>query len=295
VLPLFHYQRKEIGVRSHQVRATLRPCVDVRFLAIRRRKPGRVDVRQFSATTPPSSLETGAGRPGAAAPSTMSVTCVPTAGGPRRATGLIKGTGCPSRTNSIRTPGSTSADTCCRDSRARERLHGLAREAPGGCWPTGRRRSIKLSYRLESSSPLAILLHPCPDQARRRDQEDDLRARTASSRGRARPRVLLRQRRHSVVPPPAMPRARHGSTPPARTGELVEPTTGPHLKISDHAVASIWRGHGVRPRAASRSSSPPTPNSKEKVVDVVGALPRPARERDRAVDEKSQIQVGEGD
>jgi len=65
-----------------------------------------------------------------------------------------------------------------------------------------------------------------------------------------------------------------------------------HLKISDHAVASIWREHGVQPWRSTSFRFSTDPELEAKVVDVVGLyLDPPENAIVLSVDEKSQIQA----
>jgi len=65
-----------------------------------------------------------------------------------------------------------------------------------------------------------------------------------------------------------------------------------HLKISDHAVASIWREHGVQPWRSRSFRFSTDPLLEAKVVDVVGLyLDPPENAIVLSVDEKSQIQA----
>src|SRR3954471_2326458 len=65
-----------------------------------------------------------------------------------------------------------------------------------------------------------------------------------------------------------------------------------HLKISDHAVASIWREDGVRPWGSKSFRFSTDPELEAKVVDVVGLyLNPPENAIVLSVDEKSQIQA----
>ena len=65
-----------------------------------------------------------------------------------------------------------------------------------------------------------------------------------------------------------------------------------HLKISDHAVASIWREHGVRPWRSKSFRFSTDPELEAKVVDVVGLyLDPPENAIVLSIDEKSQIQA----
>src|SRR3954452_16005367 len=63
-----------------------------------------------------------------------------------------------------------------------------------------------------------------------------------------------------------------------------------HLKISDHAVASIWREHGIQPWRSKSFRFSTDPLLEAKVVDVVGLyLDPPENAIVLSVDEKSQI------
>ena len=65
-----------------------------------------------------------------------------------------------------------------------------------------------------------------------------------------------------------------------------------HLKISDHAVASIWREHGVQPWRSNSFRFSTDPELEAKVVDVVGLyLDPPENAIVLSIDEKSQIQA----
>jgi transposase len=65
-----------------------------------------------------------------------------------------------------------------------------------------------------------------------------------------------------------------------------------HLRISDHAVATIWREHGVQPWRSKSFRFSTDPELEAKVVDVVGLyLAPPDNAIVLAVDEKSQIQA----
>src|SRR5205823_7651657 len=65
-----------------------------------------------------------------------------------------------------------------------------------------------------------------------------------------------------------------------------------HLKISDHAVASIWREHGVQPGRSKSFRFSTDPELEAKVVDVVGLyLDPPENAIVLSIDEKSQIQA----
>jgi transposase len=65
-----------------------------------------------------------------------------------------------------------------------------------------------------------------------------------------------------------------------------------HLKISDHAVASIWREYGVQPWRSKSFRFSTDPELEAKVVDVVGLyLAPPENAIVLSVDEKSQIQA----
>jgi transposase len=65
-----------------------------------------------------------------------------------------------------------------------------------------------------------------------------------------------------------------------------------HLKISDHAVASIWREHGVQPWRSKSFRFSTDPELEAKVVDVVGLyLDPPENAIVLSIDEKSQIQA----
>jgi transposase len=65
-----------------------------------------------------------------------------------------------------------------------------------------------------------------------------------------------------------------------------------HLKISDHAVASIWREHGVQPWRSRSFRFSTDPELEAKVVDVVGLyLDPPENAIVLSIDEKSQIQA----
>src|SRR4029077_14379546 len=65
-----------------------------------------------------------------------------------------------------------------------------------------------------------------------------------------------------------------------------------HLKISDHAVASIWREHGVRPWRSKSFRFSTDPELEAKVVDVVGLyLDPPENAIVLSIDEKSQTRA----
>jgi transposase len=65
-----------------------------------------------------------------------------------------------------------------------------------------------------------------------------------------------------------------------------------HLKISDYAVASIWREYGIQPWRAESFRFSTDPQLQAKVVDVVGLyLDPPENAIVLSVDEKSQIQA----
>lgn len=65
-----------------------------------------------------------------------------------------------------------------------------------------------------------------------------------------------------------------------------------HLRISDHAVASIWREYGVQPWRSTSFRFSTDPALEAKVVDVVGLyLNPPENAIVLSVDEKSQIQA----
>jgi transposase len=65
-----------------------------------------------------------------------------------------------------------------------------------------------------------------------------------------------------------------------------------HLKISDHAVATIWREHGIQPWRAESFRFSTDPELVAKVTDVVGLyLAPPQNAIVLCVDEKSQIQA----
>ena len=65
-----------------------------------------------------------------------------------------------------------------------------------------------------------------------------------------------------------------------------------HLKISDSAVAAIWREHGVRAWRSTSFRFSTDPQLQAKVVDVVGLYLDPAENAVvLSVDEKSQIQA----
>ena len=65
-----------------------------------------------------------------------------------------------------------------------------------------------------------------------------------------------------------------------------------HLKISDNAVASIWREHGVQPWRSKSFRFSTDPQLEAKVVDVVGLyLDPPQNAVVLSIDEKSQIQA----
>jgi transposase len=65
-----------------------------------------------------------------------------------------------------------------------------------------------------------------------------------------------------------------------------------HLRISDHAVATIWREHGVQPWRSRSFRFSTDPELEAKVVDVIGLyLDPPQNAIVLSVDEKSQIQA----
>jgi transposase len=65
-----------------------------------------------------------------------------------------------------------------------------------------------------------------------------------------------------------------------------------HLRISDHAVAVIWREHGIQPWRTESFRFSTDPQLEAKVVDVVGLyLDPPENAVVLCVDEKSQIQA----
>jgi transposase len=65
-----------------------------------------------------------------------------------------------------------------------------------------------------------------------------------------------------------------------------------HLKISDSAVASVWREYGVQPWRSTSFRFSTDPQLEAKVVDVVGLyLDPPENAIVLSVDEKSQIQA----
>jgi transposase len=65
-----------------------------------------------------------------------------------------------------------------------------------------------------------------------------------------------------------------------------------HLKISDHAVATIWREYGIQPWRSESFRFSTDPQLEAKVVDVVGLyLDPPQNAVVLSLDEKSQIQA----
>jgi hypothetical protein len=65
-----------------------------------------------------------------------------------------------------------------------------------------------------------------------------------------------------------------------------------HLKISDHAVAAIWREAGIQPWRATSFRFSTDPELEAKVIDVVGLyLDPPENAIVLSVDEKSHIQA----